>query len=110
MVAKEGDFFVLMVTQKKGEEGKKEEKKEEKVEGGVEKGEEKKGEKVAVAVASSSNEDKISQIINMGFDRETAIAALAAAYNNVDRAVEYCLTGIPNITGGVHGVQGDFGF
>lgn len=31
----------------------------------------------------------------MGFDRETAVAAMKAAYNNPERAVEYCLNGIP---------------
>lgn len=31
----------------------------------------------------------------MGFDRETAVAAMKAAYNNAERAVEYCLNGIP---------------
>lgn len=32
----------------------------------------------------------------MGFDRETAVAAMKAAYNNPDRAVEYCINGIPS--------------
>ena len=32
----------------------------------------------------------------MGFDRATAVAALAAAFNDPNRAVEYCLTGIPS--------------
>lgn len=31
----------------------------------------------------------------MGFDREKCVAALRAAYNDSDRAVEYLLNGIP---------------
>jgi len=34
----------------------------------------------------------------MGFDRETAVAAMRAAYNNLERAVEYCINGIPSKT------------
>lgn len=33
--------------------------------------------------------------MSMGFDREKCVAALRAAYNNVDRAVDYLLNGIP---------------
>lgn len=38
-------------------------------------------------------------ITGMGFDRATAIAALAAAFNDVNRAIEYCCTGIPSGAG-----------
>lgn len=31
----------------------------------------------------------------MGFDREKCVAALRAAYNNTERAVQYLLNGIP---------------
>jgi UV excision repair protein RAD23 len=31
----------------------------------------------------------------MGFEKEKVVAALRAAYNNPDRAIDYLLTGMP---------------
>lgn len=39
----------------------------------------------------------------MGFPREQCVAALRAAYNNSERAVEYLLNGIPAGSGGQGG-------
>lgn len=38
-------------------------------------------------------------ITAMGFDRATAVAAMSAAFNDTNRAVEYCCNGIPHGNG-----------
>lgn len=49
--------------------------------------------------------------MSMGFPREQCVAALRAAYNNSQRAVEYLLNGIPsnNSSQGNQGGQNAFG-
>lgn len=44
--------------------------------------------------------------MSMGFPREQCVAALRAAYNNSERAVEYLLNGIPSHHGGNAGQGG----
>lgn len=46
-------------------------------------------------ISPAEYEAALLEMQSMGFDRETAVAAMKAAYNNPERAVEYCLTGIP---------------
>ena len=47
--------------------------------------------------------------MSMGFEKEKCQAALRAAYNNKDRAVEYLLTGIPEHVPQRQGGEGDGG-
>jgi UV excision repair protein RAD23 len=45
---------------------------------------------------AQQNEGQINELMSMGFPREQCVAALQAAFNNSDRAVEYLLNGIPS--------------
>merc|ERR1719461_1085770 len=50
-------------------------------------------------VTGSKLEEAITNLMGMGFPRDQCVAALRAAYNNPDRAVEYLLNGIPQGVG-----------
>lgn len=41
------------------------------------------------------NEHKVEELSKMGFPKEECLAALKAAFGNLDRAVEYLLNGVP---------------
>lgn len=47
------------------------------------------------AQQEGGHEAEITELMSMGFPREQCVAALRAAFFNVERAVEYLINGIP---------------
>nr|VZH91189.1 unnamed protein product [Spirometra erinaceieuropaei] len=48
-------------------------------------------------VTGSQFETTVTELMNMGFEREQVCRALRASFNNPDRAAEYLLNGIPTV-------------
>ena len=102
---KEGDFMVVMVAPPTTVKTEKTEKKEVERKLGS-KEEPKKEAKESVTTSNVNNpllsgddfEVAVQQMVSMGFDKESVLAAMRASYNNPDRAVEYLFNGIPEGT------------
>ena len=61
------------------------------------------------AAAPAATETEIATLMSMGFERAQVTKALQAAFNDLDRAAEYLLTGIPEEAPEATGAGGGHG-